>query len=844
MKIAWTVNVGIAMAALLAAPSHAQFSLPPGLEGLMMQMPGTAGRGGMPPVDCKQLEALSRSGAGAGTFDTRALMAMMGCKPPPAVAAAAREEAAVTTDCPAYRDMLVDAEGARSDWLGPMHVMAARELAEKCGDKGATAHEQRAREGFLRFAEGRFQQSAQAFSDAHDVASSELMRTRYRIEMGKSLLAAGRIEESQQAFEKALAAVAPGSRLRSELLILLGIVALDMNNDAAALERLLEVEKLAQAQAREQNIEITLNPFLARHAAYLAVALRRAGRQDEARAILDRMVTGREQVVGMADQTQQILPMMQQALSSVGIAGLFNTPEMTRGLANTETMKLTMGEILALNLACSLLEEFHLDAGRPETALEVAERCRGRALARLLASRAFQRPTAPAFPTHQEVEAYAKLHRLDYHKAGEALVKARMGTREVDAASRPANIADMRRIAAERKATLIVYSIAYAPNRLPNRMPDRETGMTIWVVAPDGTISVRRRRFDGVLPEGTLTLTAAALRAHEALGVPGRGAAPTERERPKTDRTAAALRQFYRLLIEPVEDLLPSGEGARLLIVPQGPLFLVPFAALENAQGAPLVARYSLSLAPSLQTLSLTGARRQARSSGAAVIVGNPVMPTYPTPPGAQPVVIPPLPGAEHEANAISALLKTPAMIGAAATKAAVMARIRDARYVHLATHGFLDDAFDQGPQGVNPHLREVLMLEQRAEGGHKTPGMLALSPSGKDGGMLTADEIALATTGAELVVMSACGSGQGAINDDGVIGLSRAWMAAGAPSVVVSLWAIPDEPTRDLMVEFYTRLVAGSGKAEALRAAMLATRVKYPNPVNWAAFVLLGEPD
>jgi len=65
-----------------------------------------------------------------------------------------------------------------------------------------------------------------------------------------------------------------------------------------------------------------------------------------------------------------------------------------------------------------------------------------------------------------------------------------------------------------------------------------------------------------------------------------------------------------------------------------------------------------------------------------------------------------------------------------------------------------------------------------------------------------------------------------------------------GAPSVVVSLWSIPDEPTRDLIVEFYRQLDGGGGKAEALRDAMLATRVKYPNPVNWAAFVLLGEPN
>jgi CHAT domain-containing protein len=633
--------------------------------------------------------------------------------------------------------------------------------------------------------------------------------------------------------------------MRIELLVLSAIVDLESNNVPAALERLLEAEKITQAQARSQNVPVTFNPAFYRHAPYLAMALQRAGRSDEARAILDRIVSGRETFVGQADQLQQVMPMMQEALGSLGMSGLLNIPEASRGFANVETAKLMMGEILALNLACSLLEDLHLGANRAESALEVAERCRGRALARLLANRAFSRPAASAVPSHTEIEAYAKQHRLDYAKAGEALYKVRMSNPQADAASRPASVADMRRMAAERRATIVVYSIAYAPNRLPNRMPDRETGITIWVVSPQGAVTVRQRRLDGILPEATLSITSAALRAHEALGVPGRGATAVDRSQAGTNRAAIALRQFYRLLVEPVEDLLPAAEGARVLFVPQGPLFLVPFAALENAAGAPLVARYSISVTPSLQTLAITGASRQAgRATGAALVVGNPVMPRYPAAPGEAPAVIPPLPGAEHEANAIAALLKTTAMTGAAATKAAVMSRIRDARFVHLATHGFLDDFAEQGAQGVNPHLREIMILEQRSEGGHKTPGMLALAPSGQDSGMLTADEIARATTGAELVVMSACGSGQGAINDDGVIGLSRAWMAAGAPSVVVSLWAIPDEPTRDLMVAFYGRIAAGSGKAEALRDAMLATREKYPNPVNWAAFVLLGEPD
>ena len=170
-----------------------------------------------------------------------------------------------------------------------------------------------------------------------------------------------------------------------------------------------------------------------------------------------------------------------------------------------------------------------------------------------------------------------------------------------------------------------------------------------------------------------------------------------------------------------------------------------------------------------------------------------------------------------------------------------------NARYVHLATHGFLDRLTDQAQGGVNPHVREVASLDSNddsAGGGLKTPGMLALAPSGSDQGMLSADEIAQSTTKAELVVMSACDSGRGEINDDGVIGLSRAWMAAGAPSVMVTLWQIPDEATKDLMVMFYQQLAAGTRKAEALRLAMLATRAKYSDPFNWAAFLLIGEPD
>ena len=94
----------------------------------------------------------------------------------------------------------------------------------------------------------------------------------------------------------------------------------------------------------------------------------------------------------------------------------------------------------------------------------------------------------------------------------------------------------------------------------------------------------------------------------------------------------------------------------------------------------------------------------------------------------------------------------------------------------------------------------------------------------------------------AELVVLSACHTGQGEITGDGVIGLSRSLIAAGVPSAIVSLWAVPDTPTALLMTEFYRHLQQNPDKAQALRSAMLTTMKQYPEPINWAAFTLSGE--
>jgi CHAT domain-containing protein len=88
------------------------------------------------------------------------------------------------------------------------------------------------------------------------------------------------------------------------------------------------------------------------------------------------------------------------------------------------------------------------------------------------------------------------------------------------------------------------------------------------------------------------------------------------------------------------------------------------------------------------------------------------------------------------------------------------------------------------------------------------------------------------------------CDTGRGDITGDGVVGLSRSFIAAGVPSIVVSLWAVSDRSTNVLMSDFYKNLKTNPNKAQSLRKAMLTTMQQYPNPSDWAAFTLIGESD
>ena len=282
------------------------------------------------------------------------------------------------------------------------------------------------------------------------------------------------------------------------------------------------------------------------------------------------------------------------------------------------------------------------------------------------------------------------------------------------------------------------------------------------------------------------------------------------------------LQYLHQSLIAPIADLLPKSPQEKVVFVPQGSLFFVPFAALQDTQGNYLIDQHTIVTAPSIQTLMLTQRNKARVDTQNALIVGNPTMPVIANEDQSEQLL--PLPGAEQEAEQIGQMFNTQPLIGAQATETEIKRRMENADAIHLATHGLMD----YQEYGQTPTL--------------ELPGAIALAPSEKDDGLLTAHEILDLKLKADLAVLSACNTAHGKISNDGVMGLSRALMVAGIPSIIVSQWSVPDAPTAELMTEFYRQLQKyPNNKAQALRQAMLIAKKSYPDPLDWAAFSLVG---
>ena len=426
------------------------------------------------------------------------------------------------------------------------------------------------------------------------------------------------------------------------------------------------------------------------------------------------------------------------------------------------------------------LQQVRVAQNNPNAALEIAERGRARAFVDLLAQR--------------------------------------LSSGAVSSVVAPApNQEQIRQIAKAQNATLVQYSIIYDDFQIQGKTVGRESALYIWVIQPTGEITFRQVDLKPLWQRHKVSLVNLIIGNQEFLAVRSRSSRFTN---PQPD-----LPTLHQLLIEPIANFLPKDPNAHVIFIPQDALFQVPFPALQDAKGNHLIEKHTIRTAPSIQVLALTRQQRQklanqpANRRGKALVLGNPTMPQVSLFPGEPKQALSPLPGAEAEAKAIAPLLNTQAILGAQGTKAAIVQKMPQASIIHLATHGLLDDV-----QGLG--------------------SAIALAPSGKDDGLLTAAEIFDMKLQASLVVLSACNTGEGRITGDGVIGLSRSLISAGVPSVIVSLWAVPDAPTAELMQTFYQNLQKNPNKAQALRQAMLTTMKTHRQPRDWAAFTLIGEAE
>ena len=270
----------------------------------------------------------------------------------------------------------------------------------------------------------------------------------------------------------------------------------------------------------------------------------------------------------------------------------------------------------------------------------------------------------------------------------------------------------------------------------------------------------------------------------------------------KDKRTALSM--LYDAIIGPIEDLLDF-KGEELIIIPDGPLYFVPYAALLNHEEP--AAKYlgeciRVRIFPSLASLKIIVDDEDHHSKTGALLVGNPTNS---------------LEYAEKEVREIARIIDTQVhlLTNQRATKMAVKDKIKSVALVHFAAHGKINGEIELAEENV-----------------------------------LTMQDVQDVTLTARLVVLSCCDTGRGALSAEGVIGIARAFLCAGARSVLASLWSIDDDSTMKFMTQFYGYLKNGKSASVALQLAMKDLRDLLKQDLRkkahaekyWAPFVLIGD--
>lgn len=465
---------------------------------------------------------------------------------------------------------------------------------------------------------------------------------------------------------------------------------------------------------------------------------------------------------------------------------------------------------------------------RHAEAIDVTEQARARAIGDLLMARRVQRQPEPLPPAPAAMPASAS----DGPAARRpATTRRAANTRDTQppqprppaladdlpshALAPPGTFGDFSRAAAFWQAAVLTYWVG-------------ETVTWIWVITPAGEVVSARAEI------GKTAMAALVRRVWQT-----RDAARDAPSRGRRGARPPATRELHRLLIAPVRHMLSTTRVQRLIVVPHGPLSALSFAALQDEHGRYLLEDYTVSY--SLAGWMLASAMEAPPPSPVTdyLLAGAPAR----LPAVEQARVLTSLPGTRRELSRLASQLRgTPT---ARVTRmVASESRFRDeaarADVLHLATHGVMND---EAP------LDSFLAFEAHAGGG----------PTADDG-RLTAREVYDLDLRARLVVLSACRSGLGRSSGDGLLGLARAFFAAGARSLVATLWDVADEPAAHLMPRFHALAGGGTPVADALRTSQLellrdlragrviveGRRGPVPlpeHPALWASFVAIGVP-
>ena len=263
---------------------------------------------------------------------------------------------------------------------------------------------------------------------------------------------------------------------------------------------------------------------------------------------------------------------------------------------------------------------------------------------------------------------------------------------------------------------------------------------------------------------------------------------------------------IYQSLIAPLAGDIKTG---RLIVAPHGTLHKIPFGTLNDGH-ASLVDRYAITMVPSASIIPQVASRRKAEI-GSLLAMGNPQTEYVP------------LGFAENEVDWISRFFPAKNVYKRGkATEKRLKDEARGPGVIHLACHGEFQD-------------RQPLQS-----------GLLLAAGEGDDGRLQVHEIFGMDLRNASLVTLSACETALGTISTgDDMVGLSRAFIYAGTPSLIASLWEVDDESTGILMTRFYENWKnKGMNKSEALRQAQISLKAmpRYRHPYHWAAFVLIGD--